>query len=53
MSDWIKWNGGYSTTLSYETLEEWVKRHPALAIPDDNTASKAAYRADMEREERA
>lgn len=39
--------GGYSTTLSYETLEKWVKTHPALAIPDDIKAMKAAHDADV------
>ena len=38
---------GYSTTLSYETLEEWVKRHPALRIPDDIKAMKAAHDAEL------
>lgn len=34
----------YTTTtrLSYTTLQEWVKTHPALSIPDDIIAAKVA-----------
>jgi hypothetical protein len=39
--------GGYSTTLSYETLETWVKTHPSLSIPDDIKAMKAAHEAEL------
>jgi len=35
------------TTLHYGTLLEWVKTHPALAIPDDIKAMKAANDAEL------
>lgn len=36
-----------STTLHYGTLLEWVKTHPALSIPDDIKAMKAANDAEL------
>lgn len=39
--------GGYSTTLSYETLETWVKTHPALRIPGDIKGMKTAHEAEL------
>lgn len=42
--------GGYSTTLSYETLETWVKTHPALRIPKDIKAMKAENDAQLVRQ---
>lgn len=38
----------YTTTnLHYGTLLEWVKKHPALSIPDDIKAMKASNDADL------
>jgi hypothetical protein len=36
-----------TTTLHYGTLLEWVKRHPALAIPDDIKSMKSAHEAEL------
>jgi len=36
-----------STTLHYGTLQEWVKTHPALSIPEDIKAMKAANDAEL------
>lgn len=42
-----------STTLHYGTLLEWVKSHPALSIPDDIKAMKAANDAELVERRRA
>jgi hypothetical protein len=36
-----------STNLHYGTLLEWVKTHPALAIPEDIKAMKVAHDAEL------
>lgn len=41
-----------TTTLSYATLQEWVKTHPALAIPADIEAMKAEHDAELARKKR-
>lgn len=41
------------TTLHYGTLMEWVKTHPALSIPDDIKAMKAADDAEAVEAKRA
>ena len=45
--------GGYSTTLSYETLEKWVAAHPALSIPEDIKAMKVANDAALVEQRKA
>lgn len=42
-----------STTLHYGTLLEWVKTHPALSIPDDIKAMKAANDAELVEQRKA
>jgi len=42
-----------STTLHYGTLLEWVKTHPALSIPEDIKAMKAAHDADLAEQRKA
>lgn len=42
-----------STTLHYGTLLEWVKTHPALSIPEDIKAMKAANDAQLVEERKA
>lgn len=42
-----------STTLHYGTLLEWVKTHPALTIPDDIKAMKAAHDAELVEQRKA
>ncbi|WP_312418295.1 hypothetical protein [Shinella sp.] len=46
-------SGGYSTTLSYETLKKWVAEHPSLRIPDDINAMKAAHDAELVEQRKA
>lgn len=43
----------YSTTLHYGTLQEWVKTHPSLSIPDDIKAMKAANDAALVEQRKA
>jgi hypothetical protein len=45
--------GGYSTTLSYETLEKWVTTHPTLSIPEDIKAMKVANDAALVEQRKA
>ncbi len=42
-----------STTLHYGTLLKWVDTHPALRIPDDIEAMKAAHAADLVEQRKA
>jgi len=42
-----------STTLHYGTLLEWVKTHPALTIPEDIKAMKAAHDAELVEQRKA
>ncbi len=41
------------TTLHYGTLTEWVVTHPALRIPDDIKAMKAAHDAELVEQRKA
>lgn len=44
----------YTTTnLHYGTLLEWVKNHPALSIPEDIKAMKAAHDAELVEQRKA
>ena len=42
-----------STTLHYGTLMEWVNKHPALSIPEDIKAMKAAHEAQLVEQRKA
>lgn len=42
-----------STNLHYGTLLEWVKTHPALTIPEDIKAMKAAHDAELVEQRKA
>lgn len=43
----------YSTALSYGLLLKWVETHPALSIPDDIKAMKAAHDAELVEQRKA